>query len=195
MSDAPQPPAGQPAPVAAPAVAGPVLFPAPSPDEVVAFLKAKTPWVPLPTEPVAYNGPAVYLVRQKGAKPVLRWLTEDKCGLLYLGSSKQGKAGLSTRTMQMANGTHGVKVRLDTLRRQCEALGGQVIESEFSYVELADEQRAVFWESYLLLSYYYFFGDRPPLNRKLEYRYLRHGNVGDAIVRWPTIRDVLLAIG
>lgn len=166
----------------------------PTEDEVLRFFDKSTSaasWQSVSTL-ADWSGPAVYFVRLLNGKAIPRWFSQDEDRILYIGSSATGKGGLQARSRQMQCMKHGVLIRLDEFTKVCPAKFEQPIECDYFFVRINEPMRAKFWESYLLHSYLYHFGDSPPLNGKREYNvFKKHDIDGTKVHSWALIQNCL----
>jgi hypothetical protein len=155
-------------------------FPAPRREELEALLGRRTGWLPCPEAPIS-KGPAVYFVRQPD--PVPRWQGIDLSGILYVGKTYEwAKRG---RVLRL--GTHLTARRMEFLRQFCPSLKADCLTMQCSMLAVASEWEAIFWESYFILSYYYAFGEIPPLNRQRPRSFFKHGHKGGDILAWDDV--------
>ncbi len=145
-------------------------------------------------EVAGHDSPAVYFIRQIDHKTAFRrWMAEDASGFLYIGTT--GKGGMRARSSQIRGGIHHAVKRLHILVRVCPGMNGQLPTCVYCYIPFGSQEEAELWESYFLFSYNRFFGETPPLNRRLQYALLRTFGLGssDSVLPWPDVSARLLA--
>jgi hypothetical protein len=148
------------------------------------FTNPSENWCPFP-ENNDLIGRGVYFIRLKGTGAIPRWMDRDDCRILYIGRSKRKRV------------KHPARRRLKTLEKYCPKVPeGQRLECEYFLVKENGKEERALMESFLLLSYYFHFGDRPPQNRNLERCYLRQEGKGKKEVeeRENSVRGTWLKI-
>jgi hypothetical protein len=158
----------------------PHRLPAPRREEIEAMLQRRTGWLPCTEAPIS-KGPAVYFVRQLA--PVARWCGLDSSGLLYVGETDEW-AG---RGQALRLGGHPTAKRMRFLKQFCPSFKVDCVAIQCSMFAVASEWEALFWESYFILSYYYAFGEIPPLNRQRPRSFFKHGHKGGDILKWDDV--------
>ena len=166
-----------------------------TPQVVSHATRMRSPWVPWDSAvTTAVTGSGVYFIRLVGgqSKPydvIPRWRCVDRHRVLYIGSTivPYGRSGA------IAKASHSAIERFNDLMRRW---GHQLREPRFEHRFIRTDAHWVLeFEAYLQHSYYYHFGELPPLNRSMN-RALEKKFDARAIAtiaKWPDVCDALLA--
>jgi glycosyltransferase involved in cell wall biosynthesis len=119
------------------------------------------------------EGQGIYFIRLREGEAVRRWMGKDDYRILYIGQSIRERRN------------HQAIKNLATLATYCGKLKDKVPPSKCQYllVKEKDDLQRSRWESFLLVSYHFYFADRPPLNRNLPkvYRQKEYRRVAEGV--------------